>query len=589
MQQYKSYIDEYKNKLIFKTTTDGLNFFLNTKIKKNLINEKKGYYGFIHILLRLNDNSICKYILKTCDVNLKDKDNMTVLDYCYNINNIDKIYFLLNNSINIKISNIHLDKICSIAHSNYLNSFRYYYKNINSTLYANKYDSIITEILNYNSYKPIYEKKLINYKNLSICEIKKILSMKKFDSKTISNCINNLYYNNYLINKLLKYEKNNNIKIDYNDSLTKSLPVKIYHQNIKNAQLILQYRKNINDFYNNHNLIMLACKNNNLEEVKYILSYKPNLHFNINYKINSHLCTTFFEYVCNITNIDVNIVKKLIDYDKTIYNSKVFNCPVAINNQKLYEYLKEKYDEKQHGKINYNKILYYLCSKYGNTKLPHEIDHTELIKEILPKITDINYRYTDINNRSIIFCIKTLNVFEFNTILKYNPDLNLQCDNITVLILIIYHNRIDLFNKLLQHNFKFKLNLNFNLPDKNGYTALMYSLYTKTSEMFDKLLKYEQNINLKNINGNNILMLAIIQNNIYHIKQILNKTNIDINTSNNNNDTALSLAIKNNSLDIVQEILKYNPIINISILNIAKTANKYIYNEIHRKYIFRIK
>tara|TARA_Y100000780_G_C13694293_1_gene420788 strand:- start:4293 stop:6491 length:2199 start_codon:yes stop_codon:yes gene_type:complete len=617
---YKKFLDINKDKLIFKTEQNGIDFFnnidyhfyyinnqdrfksvnsdktLNSNIiidkihKKNYKTNNSGTYGIIHVLQYIHNIHVRKYIIQNYDINLKTKTGQTVMHQLCNSNfkKHDKVEFAYD------IINEILDNSLTID----LNIKNYQQKSILNNVCNNKvipYELII-KIINYNPKKSLFEKKNIN--QLNPIKIKKILTTQQIklsnniSEEILSSCKNNKYL---LLSSLLEYEKENNIKINYNIYNNYYLLYETCTKHIDYLSLVLKYRTNINDKINNYTILNKACELNNLSKVKEILKYKPNMNLKIRNKTVGENAL-----ISALNNKNLNMVKMLIEYDKRIcnLNDDIYSYGLndygkkTIYSKKIYEYFKNL-QLVNNIKPDYYKILYNICFTRTNYYVYNQ--RIEILKDALKNINNINYKYEngntilfgddfilneikeilkynpDINfknnqnNNILMYLIqkKYINDKIFLELLKHNPDLNLQ--NIydeTLLMLAIYNNRYFIVEELL------KSTQNLDLKNNNNFTALDFALYNKDCDekiilkIIDKTININSNLNSNSKSKNTYLMFAIKYNRINIINRLL-EYNPDINIQNEYGETALIFAIKNNNLDIVKKILKCNPDVNI--------------------------
>ncbi|ORY39709.1 ankyrin [Neocallimastix californiae] len=121
-------------------------------------------------------------------------------------------------------------------------------------------------------------------------------------------------------------------------------------------------------------------------------------------------------------------------------------------------------------------------------------------------------------------------------------------------------NNIELMDKLLTTNPNIA-----NQRDKNGNTPLMLSInYNKDELLISKLLSYTSDINARNSNGDNCLMLAI-ENGNKKIVDLIMQTDINVNNQNNQNESPLFSAIAKGRIDIVSSLMSTN--INLNVRN----------------------
>jgi len=110
-------------------------------------------------------------------------------------------------------------------------------------------------------------------------------------------------------------------------------------------------------------------------------------------------------------------------------------------------------------------------------------------------------------------------------------------------------------------NIKFKKKLN-RVKKINGKSALMIAIINNKLEKVQELLKYDPDFDIQNEDGKTALMYAIEKNNIEIIKELLNH-NPDLNIQETYGKTPLMKAIENNNIEIIKELLKHDPDLNI--------------------------
>lgn len=108
--------------------------------------------------------------------------------------------------------------------------------------------------------------------------------------------------------------------------------------------------------------------------------------------------------------------------------------------------------------------------------------------------------------------------------------------------------------------YKIPLNLNY-IPEnhqeyKLGQTALMQAVKANDPKSVDTLLLYDakSTINIKDVNGNTALHLAILSENKEMAKKLILNSYIDINATNLAGFTAFNLALQTNKLDMFMDV-----------------------------------
>ena len=106
-----------------------------------------------------------------------------------------------------------------------------------------------------------------------------------------------------------------------------------------------------------------------------------------------------------------------------------------------------------------------------------------------------------------------------------------------------------------------KKDLDINIEDENGETALMLASQNGHHQIVELLLKEHANINQQNENEWTALMIAS-HNGHHQVVELLFKEHADINTQNKNGWTALMIASQNGDFQVVKLLLKEHADIN---------------------------
>lgn len=114
-------------------------------------------------------------------------------------------------------------------------------------------------------------------------------------------------------------------------------------------------------------------------------------------------------------------------------------------------------------------------------------------------------------------------------------------------------------------------NIDVNYRNENGLTSLMIAIKNKNEEIIDLLL-YKSDINIKNIMGNNALIIALDSKKFCYkkntIEKILKVENLDVTSKNIRGDTALMFACYYGDSEIVKKILAHDTFDDINVQNI---------------------
>ncbi len=162
------------------------------------------------------------------------------------------------------------------------------------------------------------------------------------------------------------------------------------------------------------------------------------------------------------------------------------------------------------------------------------------------------------NTQNLLRAINKKDWFEILDLLNEgNLDINVKDkDGRTALILAVEHKHISIVDSLRKYK-----NIDINVKDKNDRTALMLAVEHKHVSIVNSLLKYKNiDINTKDKNDMTALMLAVEHKNVSAVDSLRKYKNIDINAKDKNGRTALILAVEHKNISIVDNLLKYENI-----------------------------
>lgn len=162
---------------------------------------------------------------------------------------------------------------------------------------------------------------------------------------------------------------------------------------------------------------------------------------------------------------------------------------------------------------------------------------------------------------NIFELIKNKNFIELENLLNNdndNVDLDIYDKNNNYLIhYLINYNQINLIKIVL------KQNIRLDILDTDGRTILFYPIKYNYTEILDLFLDYNKNIigisiiDIKDNLGNTALHYAVIFNNLYIIKKLI-ENNADPLIINNDNDNIFQLSIKYDRTDILEYLINRN-------------------------------
>ena len=211
-------------------------------------------------------------------------------------------------------------------------------------------------------------------------------------------------------------------------------------------------------------------------------------------------------------------------------------------------------------------------------------------KNYIDENVDEDYNIYDNNYNYLLHYIINYNKYDLlNFFLEKIETIKLDIldtDERTILYVPIKYNYMNIIKLLLKISEKIIGIPIIDLRDKNGYTALHYTIIFKNLELFKILIESKSNPYIKDNLSNDSFLLSIQYNNYEMVKYLL-ENNYNINTSNKFNENGLHLSINfkfnklsnyliDNDIDINQVELKngITPFHQAIILNLNKLAKK---------------
>ena len=159
-------------------------------------------------------------------------------------------------------------------------------------------------------------------------------------------------------------------------------------------------------------------------------------------------------------------------------------------------------------------------------------------------------------NNSIHEAARDGNIDAVEVLLKKDVDINIQDENgVTALMLASQNGHHQIVELLLKEH------ADINQQNENGVTALMVASLIGHHQVVKLLLKVHSDINTQNENGWTALMVASF-NGHHQVVELLLKEHADINIQNKNGETALMLASENDNQQVVELLLKEHADIN---------------------------
>ncbi len=317
-----------------------------------------------------------------------------------------------------------------------------------------------------------------------------------------------------------------------------------------------------------YNCLSYACKNNNINVIKYLIEIVK-----MDCKYIDKQANTFLILACTFSGSQLKTIQYLIDDCKIDYNhlnNDGNNCLTAAcqsNNLSVVKYLIEivKMDINFNDKEQKN-ILMIICSKkFVNLEIFKYL--FELNKINVNKVDNsgntclimvCKFNYVELKFIKYLIEICKIDVYHMNNI-GYNC-FGYTCMNNTNLNVIKY----------LTKYFKNEIN-KININNDSYLTLACWG--NKNLEIIKYLInELKMNINHKNINGFNCLMMAYRHNNLEIIKYLLNEHQMDVNA---NSDFPILKYICQENNDFVNIIEYLINVKNISINLYGVTLNKF--------------
>ncbi len=174
--------------------------------------------------------------------------------------------------------------------------------------------------------------------------------------------------------------------------------------------------------------------------------------------------------------------------------------------------------------------------------------HTAIVKLLLEEGANPDIQ-NNIGWTVLIFAASKGHTAIVKLLLEHGADPNIQEeDGWTALIWAASKGNMAMVQALLQHNAK------ADIQEKDGWTALRLARSNGHTEVAALLALYE--------NGNTPLMVAVLQNNVDRVDQLL-QDGVNLNVRNNDGKTALILAAEKGHVPIVTSLIKAEAELNI--------------------------
>ena len=532
-------------------------------INSTIYYKNKEYNLFFYLLdikCRFCNYDITYLLTNGIDINAKLKFNLNDISLKCNITDL----------LITKISNRNYYKVLTTIFEYYLRkneNISLLKKNIND-LNENSYENLIFHEHNqletikifilycyfskeefYSSifYKNLKEKAIKLHKTKILNTIEEFYSQNKEELEELEKKYDHIKIKYFY--KLKDYKNIKNHLDNYQDNINEikieSEPLLLYasHYCINDTKmfdLLLSYNLNKNIFDDYHcTALHIACQNNNYKIIPKLITEKNINMKNINGDTPLLVAILENSYECikallsNGTNIDTNVI------DSCGYFSLKMILIIFNNSPELIE-------------------LINLLINNGVDKNLHDSDQSTALHkacqlntyEVIPKlITEENINMKDKNgNTPLMIAIQEKNYESIKALLsnEISIDTNVIDSNDNSSLINILNNFHDFkgLSELIDSVIKNGADRDF--VNKNKSTALHSACQYNTYEAIPKLIT-ENNINLKDINGDTPLMIAIQEKNYESIKALLsNEISIDTNVIDSNGNSSL-INILNNS------------------------------------------
>ncbi|ORX61211.1 ankyrin [Piromyces finnis] len=628
--QLKSFIINEKTKNVFRYNFyDKALYYNNLKVLKMLYD-----YDGIEYILSLKNYKLCELLNEAIENNNYEFINKVLSSNQFNVKDMDVGLFLSKKFFSyeklkskLNIMNFFTTKLLQNKSFDYsilcFEDIIYNLRKIGSISYLKIF---IKQSLNHRT----FSFRNVNFQNLILiisemyCNVKlmKYIIISSLNHKTFK--FDDVNFENIIsIINSGKFEDSEKIKL-LKLFISKSMDNKTFDCNYISIKKIFQLNLTVSIleyFINkifNHNQFKINCSK--IEEVLISLNNIKDFEFSeyVIYHLFNHNMLNFNNNV-NIgevlliasrlenTYIFISFIKNILKNKTLEFNNKNFEDMLfAISKMKNIVYIKmimklfinhdrfclNKFDYKT---INYNKIIR-LANRFDNIYIIKWIlqEFKNDSKQTLIYLKNILLYSSKIDNKNIMkFAIeKILKVSSLDSLKEFNDIDFFIINNINkrefslILNVLIKLENFSLI-KFFIENKELNMNIDINEKDENGdYLIITSSIITKAYEnnieIFKFLINCGANCNVKDINGNSLL-LAAIKNKNYSIIKYLFKHNISIKSNINLNCLSLfDKTIINNDINLIKSLIS-----NIS--NINKTKNTSEFTSLTLAYLLNYK
>ncbi len=334
---------------------------------------------------------------------------------------------------------------------------------------------------------------------------------------------------------------------------TKEIDLKGYNIKGENT-LIYSYihnRKEISSYLLRNNVFV----NHIDKDGNTVLHYAVNKH-DLSFTLNliDHGADAFIKNYNHETVLDI---AKRLDMDTSIMN-KIVEVVNHIfeeeNDSKLLELLLEYEDTKDYSKFNIPFLIAVFSVKFNNKFI---------FEKIIRKTEILNH--VDYRGKSLLmYCIEFGMIINARKIIYLDSELNLKDkENKTILFTVLEKlNEFDsgissqeeyklIFNELLERK------VDVNCQDIDGNTVLMIAIINKQATIVERLIAYPFiNLNLMNNDRKTALMIAYENKDMLTLQTLIQSGKAEINTVDNNQNSIILNSLLDDNIELFDILLK---------------------------------
>lgn|GEM_PF-944619 len=199
-------------------------------------------------------------------------------------------------------------------------------------------------------------------------------------------------------------------------------------------------------------------------------------------------------------------------------------------------------------------VLFYIIERIYEYRNDQKVqnEYSIIIDELLDRHIDVNIQ--DVNGDTVLMLAIKLRLPRVIDQLIQYPDIDLNISNNdgkTALMLAYEMEDYRTFQQII-----ISRKADINKMDNDHKTLLLLALEDDNLELFDLLLKYGADLDIKYEGGKTILMMAINMKKTRFIVKIFEYLNFDVDIQDDTGKTALIHAVLNNDIKVVEALLK---------------------------------